>query len=148
MSPQEILQAAKTILVIDWPSKDVPESLARVGFEVMLRGGPGPEDYAAYEFRDGKVVVRRTGRAPESADLIFSYLPVRELPEIIADAKKLRAKAIWTQSGRSPAGEEDPMGCWLSEDELQTARDLTRVAGIDHVAAPYIGDVAREIQSR
>jgi hypothetical protein len=45
MNPKEILKTANTILVIDWPSKDVPESLARAGFQVIVKGGPGPGDY-------------------------------------------------------------------------------------------------------
>jgi hypothetical protein len=58
--------------VIDWPSREVPETLARAGFHVVVRGGPGPEDYLAYELDSSRnlaqnpdeVVVRHIGRAP------------------------------------------------------------------------------------
>ncbi len=46
MNPREILQAVETVLVTDWPSRDVPEALVRAGFHVVVHGGPGPEDYS------------------------------------------------------------------------------------------------------
>lgn len=147
MSPKGLLKAAKTILVIDWPSKDVPESLALAGFEVVVRGGPGPEDYSAYEVRNGKAVARRTGRPPERADIVYSYRPLSELPGIAADAKKLQARTIWTQSGLNARGANDPKGCWLAEDELRRICHLVQSAGLNCITAPYIGDVAREIRS-
>src|SRR5205814_10154827 len=95
----EILNGVKTVLVIDWPSKEVPELLARRRINVVVRGGPGPEDYSAYEVKDGEMVVRRTGGAPKHADLIYTYRPLSELPGIIASAKELGAGTIWSQSG-------------------------------------------------
>jgi predicted CoA-binding protein len=117
VNAKDILKTADTILVIDWPSKDVPESLVLADFQVVVRGGPGPEDYSAYELSHGKVVSRHLGRPPARADLIYSYRPLSELPEIITTAKALHAKTIWTQSGLSPAGADDPKGCWLRESE-------------------------------
>ena len=38
MNPNETLKNIDTVLVIDWPTKDVPESLALAGFHVA---GPG-----------------------------------------------------------------------------------------------------------
>jgi len=32
---EHLLRAAKTVLVIDWPTRDVPESLARAGLRVF-----------------------------------------------------------------------------------------------------------------
>lgn len=143
MDPKEILKAANTILVIDWPSKDVPESLARAGFQVIVKGGPGAEDYSTYELNDGKVVPRRTGRAPEHADLVYSYRPLTELPEILAMARSIHAKAIWTQSGVSGPNAADPSGCWLAEEDLRSTHDLVQAAGLTHIAEPYIADLAR-----
>jgi len=34
----------------------VPQSLARAGFAVVSHDGPGPDEYNAYEVRDGDVV--------------------------------------------------------------------------------------------
>jgi sugar phosphate isomerase/epimerase len=151
MNLKEIFRTVQTILLIDWPSKELPETLTRAGFHVVVRGGPGPEDYSAYELDScrnladdpGEVVVRHIGRAPERADLIYSYRPLRELPEIITTAKRLGAKTIWTQSGLSAAGVNDPKGCWVPEEALRQARDLVESAGLCYISEPYIGDAAQ-----
>jgi predicted CoA-binding protein len=144
---KEMFKIVDTVLVIDWPTRDVPETLTRAGFHVVVRGGPGPEDYSAYELNSGEVVTYRVGRPPERADLIYSHRPFSELPEIIATAKNLQAKTIWTQSGLSAAGVNDPKGCWVPEEELRSARNLVHSAGLNFVTEPYIGDVAREIRA-
>ena len=50
-SPREVLLQSRSVLVIDWPSRDVPESLARAGLSVTLRFGSGSNDFAAHEPR-------------------------------------------------------------------------------------------------
>ena len=146
VDPIEILKTVCVILVVDWPTKDVPESLVRSGFQVVVRGGPGPEDYWDYELNNGSVVKRQVGRLPDHADLIYSYRPLRELPGIIATAKGLHAHTIWTQSGLSAAGVSDPKGCWLPEDELGVARELVQSAGLNHASQPYIGEAVTKIR--
>ncbi len=80
MHPRQILECAHSILVIDWPSKDVPESLARAGFHVIAKGGPGPEDYSAYEVDpSGKVVESSAVRAARQIASIWSTLTARSL---------------------------------------------------------------------
>ena len=151
MNPKEIFRTVQTILVIDWPSKELPETLTRAGFHVVVRGGPRPEDHSAYELHSsrnlahdpGEVVVRHIGRAPERADLIYSYRPLSELPEIITTAKRLGAQTIWTQSGLSAAGVIDRKGCWVPEEELRLARNLVESAGLRYITGPYIGDAAQ-----
>jgi len=147
MNPEETLKDIHTALVIDWSSKDVPESLTIAGFHVVVRGGPGPEDYSAYELNIGEIVTRHLGRAPEGADLIYSHRPFSELPGIIATAKSLHVKTIWIQSGLSALGVKDPKGCWIPEQELRSARELVESAGLNFVTEPYIGDVARHIRT-
>jgi predicted CoA-binding protein len=144
---KETFKIVDTVLVIDWPTKDVPEMLARAGFHVVVRGGPGSEDYSAYELNNGEIVNYHVGRPPERADLIYSHRPLSGLPELIATAKSLHAKAIWTQSGLSANGVNDPKGCWVPEEELRSARSLVQSAGLSYVTEPYIGDVAREIRA-
>ena len=134
------LEDIHTILVIDWPSREVPEMLARAGFHVVVRGGPGPQDFSAFEWNGSEVLVRRTGRAPESADLIYAFRPFTELPDIVALAAGLHAHTVWTQSGLSAAGVKDPRGCWLPHDERESARKLVESAGLHFVAEPYIVD--------
>ncbi|HEV7219190.1 MAG: CoA-binding protein [Terriglobales bacterium] len=147
MNSKAALNDVHTVLVIDWPSIDVPESLAFAGFQVVVRGGPGPEDYSAYELKNGAVIPRHVGRPPEHVDLIYSHRPLGELPQIIELAKKLGAKTIWTQSGLSAAGKNDPKGCWASEEDLRSARDLAQSAGLNYLSQPYIGDTAREVKA-
>ena len=146
MNPKETFKMVETVLVIDWPSKDVPESLTMAGFHVVVRGGPGPEEYSVYALNNGEIVTRHLGRTPDRADLIYSHRPFSELAEIIATAKELHAKVIWTQSGVSATGVDDPKGCWVPEEELRLARNLVELAGLTYITEPYIGDVAREIR--
>ena len=68
---KEILKAVETVLVIDWPSQDVPDALTRAGFTVVVKGGPGPEDYFAHAMKVGKLESRRVGLPPERADLVY-----------------------------------------------------------------------------
>jgi predicted CoA-binding protein len=147
MNLQEMFKTVDVVLVLDWPTKEVPESLTLAGFQVVVRGGPGPEDYSAYELNNGEIVVRRGGRRPERADLVYAYRPFSDLPEIIATAKALQATTIWTQSGLSAAGVKDSKGCWVAEDELRSARNLVQSAGLKYVTEPYIGEVAREMRA-
>jgi hypothetical protein len=137
----EIFKTVDTILVIDWPTKDLPEGLALAGFRVVVRGGPGPEDYSTYVPSNGEVLNHRLGYRPKRADLVYSYRPYSELAEVIATAKSLHAKTLWTQSGLSAAGVKDPKGCWVPEEELRVARNVAQSAGLNYVTEPYIGDV-------
>jgi hypothetical protein len=148
MTPRERLKSTGTVLVIDWPTKEVPDTLARAGLRVVVRGGPGPEDYSLYELRDGAVRTSRLGRAPETADLIYAYRPIAELSSIIETAKRLNAKEIWTQSGMSAEGVRDSEGCWVSEPEEQFARNLVQSAGLSYRAQPYIAEVAANLENK
>ena len=85
---EEILRQARTVLLIDWPSRDVPDSLVREGFTVFVKSGPEPDHYNAQELHDEQVVPRRTGR-PEHADVVYAHRPLGELPGIVADKRAL-----------------------------------------------------------
>src|SRR5437588_3102048 len=117
----QILQSAKSVLVIDWPLVEVPETLARAGYATVEHGGPEPDNYSAYEVRGGQVVARRVGRAPEHADLVYTHRPVDELPEIVEFAKTIGAVAVWIQSGLAAGGTPDKKGCWLPDAESPRA---------------------------
>jgi len=138
-----VLARTKTILLIDWPSRDVPDTLARRGFTVVSHDGPGPADYNAYEVEGDEVRVRPVGQLPERADLVYTHRPVDELPEIVDTAKSVGAKVVWIQSGRDNTGAKDPHGCWLPQDESGRAREIVEGAALTYVAAPYIGDAVR-----
>jgi predicted CoA-binding protein len=141
----QILRETGSILLVDWPSKDVPETLARAGYTVVVKGGPEPDNYSAYEVRDGEVASRRTGEAPAAVDLVYSYRPVEELPGIVAMAQRLGARAVWLQSGVASDGTKAPDGCWMDQAASQAARATVESAGLAYIEAPYIAD---EVRSR
>jgi predicted CoA-binding protein len=139
-----LLRATKTVLLVDWPSRDVPDTLARSGFTVV--SNDGPDKYNAYEMDGGEVRVRAVGELPTRADLVYSHRPIDELAEIVETAKSIGAKAVWVQSGRDDAGAKDPSGCWTSREESDRARAIVEAAGLAYVEAPYIGDAARALK--
>lgn len=139
------LADVRTVLVIDWPSRDVPETLARAGVDVVVRGGPGPGDYSVHEVVDGAVVARPLGHAPDKVDLVYAFRPLDELPGIVETARALGARVVWTQSGRDADGNRDPEGCWVAEDDLAAARGVVEAAGMVHVHEPYIAGLVRRL---
>jgi hypothetical protein len=147
MSPFEILSRTSSVLMFDWPSRDLPEGLVRAGFAVTARTGPGEEDYSAYELAGDEVVARRTGRPPDAAELVYVYRPVSELPGVIAIAQAAGAFAVWRQSGLDEAGRPDPKGCGPAPD-ADAARALVEAAGLVYLDAPYLGEAARQFANR
>ena len=141
MNSKELFETVHTVLVIDFPNKDVPEIRARAGFHVVVHGGPGPDDYSTFELNNGAVIARRGSRSPERADLIYAHRPLSELREIVDIAKALNAKTLWTQSGLASAGVKDTKGCWVSDEDLAFAQNLARSAGLNYITRPYSGSV-------
>jgi len=139
-----VLGQARTVLLIDWPSRDVPEGLVRAGFVVYVKGGPGPNDYARYEDREGEVVARPTGGRPDGVDLVYAHRPLEEMPGIVTLAEELGARAVWRQSGVDESGNKDPRGCWTPQEESGGARALVEKANMVYVERPYIGEALRD----
>lgn len=142
-----VLAAGRSILVVDWPTKDVPDTLALAGYEVVVHGGPRPEDYVAYEVVDGEVVERYVGQPPPHADVVYTFRPLEELPEIVNAASSVGAGTVWIQSGFTAAGEKGPAGCWLADDDAARARALVEAAGLAYIDHPYIADAVRRRQA-
>lgn len=140
---ESVLAGARSFLVVDWPTRDVPVTLAGAGYAVVVHGGPGPEDYTAYELAGGEVVERRLGRPPAHADVVYTFRPLEELPEIVATAQAVGAGTVWVQSGLSAAGAKDPEGCWMAPDEAAGARAIVEAAGLAYVDQPYIAGAVR-----
>jgi predicted CoA-binding protein len=140
---RQLLEGARTILLVDWPSRDVPDTLARHGFAVVSHDGPGDADYNAYVPDGDPVRVHPVGRRPDRADLVYSHRPLDEWPDIAAMAKELGAKAVWIQSGRDATGARDARGCWLPDEDARVARGTVERAGLVFVDRPYIADAAR-----
>lgn len=141
-----VLASATTFLVVDWPTRDVPEALTRAGYRVVVRGGPAPEDHAAFEVADDEVVRRPLGRPPEHVDVVYAYRPIAELPGIVAAARAAGATAVWIQSGLDAGGGKDPTGCWLSDADAAQARAIVEGAGLVYVDQPYIVDAVRDLR--
>jgi predicted CoA-binding protein len=141
----QVLAAARTVVVVDWPSKDVPETLARAGYTVLVKGGPEPDNYSAWEVQGTQVASRRTGQIPAAADLVYSFRPVGELPGIVALARQLGAGVVWLQSGVASDGTKAPDGCWMDPAASRAARVIVESAGLTYLDAPYIAD---EVRSR
>jgi predicted CoA-binding protein len=143
MDAAQLLADTDTILVIDWPSRDVPDTLARRGFTVIVRGGPGPEDYAAHELVRDQVITRRIEHPPGRADLVYVHRPLAELPPIVTMAAAIGARAVWVQSGLCGPATKDPEGCWMPPDQAAAARGIVESAGLAYLDQPYIAAAAR-----
>jgi predicted CoA-binding protein len=142
---ERILEAADIVLVVDWPSRDVPDTLVRAGFTVLVKAGPEPDDYVAQDLEDGEIVPRRVGGPPEHVDLVYSYRPIEELPGLAEMARTMGAVALWRQSGLASDGEKDPAGCWVPEHESRQARGIVESAGLVYLEQPYIADAVRQL---
>jgi predicted CoA-binding protein len=136
-----LLRETKIVLLVDWPSRDVPDTLARRGFTVISDEGPGK--YNAYEVEGDVVRTRDLGRLPERVDLVYAHRPIEELPEIVDIAKSIGAKAVWIQSGRDETGQKDATGCWVAPEESSRARGIVEAAGLSYIEEPYIANAVR-----
>jgi predicted CoA-binding protein len=138
-----VLAETRSVLVIDWPSRDVPASLAFAGFTVFVKGGPGPADYAAWALDSGEPVSRPLGREPDQVELVYCHRPFSELPGIVTLAGRLGARAFWWQTGLTSDGSKDPSGCWAPTEESRQACELAATAGLAYIDDVYIADAVR-----
>lgn len=114
-TPRHILEQARTILLVGWPSAAIPRALLEARLTVF---GFSPGGYSRAELaaeppvaRDGvdsfppqgdretgHVVFRRLDRRPEQVDIVYVHRPAAELPGIlITHAVPLQASALWLQ---------------------------------------------------
>jgi len=127
----EILTATESVLLIDWPSRDVPDTLARAGLRVVSHDGPGIEDYNAYELNGAEVLIRSLGVKPDHADVVYTHRPFDELPEILELARRIGARAIWSEAGPNSPGADQ-------------ARQMVESADLTYIDAPRITDAVRQ----
>jgi predicted CoA-binding protein len=124
---RDLLSTSTSILLIDWPNRDVPDTLARHGFSVTSHDGPGPNEYNAYQMANGVVQVRAVGTPPQQVDIVYSHRPLDELPGIIEQARALNARAVWLTSGS------------------EQAKLAVESAEMEYFDSPYIADAVREV---
>jgi predicted CoA-binding protein len=144
---ERVLNETRSVLLIDWPSRDVPDTLARAGYAVTVSGGPEPDNFSVYEVVGDELVVRHVGRPPEHAQLVYAHRPMEELPDVIAAARRVGATTVWTQSGLSDPGHKDATGCWRSEDESDQARLQVEAAGLTYIDDVYLPDAVRRLRT-
>jgi predicted CoA-binding protein len=139
--PQQILQEASSVLVVGCPSADVPDTLVRAGFDVIVK--IAETDYVARELA-GDEIGERPVEVPAKLDLVYVHCPVQDLRGIAMIGRALGAKALWFQSGLTEGGASDPKGTWLPGDEASQARQTVEAAGLAYVEDGYIADAVRE----
>src|SRR5689334_1651921 len=136
--PIEVLRSARHVVVQDFPSQDVPDTLARAGLIVTIYGGPAADDVTQSELVGGSVAHRHPGRYPESADLLCTYRPLDELDAIIAEARRLGARTVWRQYAPGMDAALDP--------NADTWRHRITQAGLDYVDTPQITEAAQALR--
>jgi len=127
----DVLNRSTTVVVIDWPSQEVPTGLAAARYRTFSHEGPGDEAWYLYE---GETRTHASA-PPDTADLVCTYRPVEELPGIVEFAQKLGAHAIWFEEGR-----RDPEQAWA-------ARPIVELAGLTYLDEPYIVDALRDLHA-
>src|SRR2546423_12416463 len=105
VDPSDILRAAQTLLLIDYPGRVVPETLARAGFTVVAHEGPSDDDYYSYAIDGDDVAATQLGRPPDHADLVYVHRPVNEWPGITELARQIGATTLWSETPQ-PGGRE------------------------------------------
>jgi hypothetical protein len=143
----ELLSAARSVLIVDWPSRDVPDTLAAAGFAVTVKSGPGADDFSTLQLRNGGAGVGAC-HCPEAVDIVYVHRPIEEFSDILQLARRLDAKAVWYQSGLGENHEKGPTGCWLSDEVCRDLRARVEAAGMRFIAKSYIADVARGLKAR
>ena len=129
MNKDELLRDATMAYVIDWPSRDIPDSLARAGIRTFVHGGPRPDQVDEFVVGEGgDVELMNHGVMPDRADFVYTYRPIGDLPNVIAAAQELGARAVWNHE---PSGE---------------ARRLVEEAGLEYVEGPDLAEEVRRVR--
>lgn len=147
-----VLAAAHDVVLHNWPSRDVPDTLVQAGFAVTVYGGPEPDDISVCELVDGQIINRRTGTPPSHADLMYvfpwpGFELQRDLPRIASNAERLGASTLWYQSGRTRDGATRSDGCWLSDAEAAQVQSIATAAGLTCVHDAYIAHEVRKLRT-
>ncbi len=128
---KQMLKAAKTILLVDWASADVPLSLLKAGFTVYSYS---PGVYALAEIASPKgdfaaptkekLIFTDLDEKPNRVDIVNIFRPEEEHAAIITDhVLPLGAKVLWLQSPITS----------VKTNQLALAYDLGFIEGVDIV---------------
>ena len=139
----ELLRSASTIELVDWPHQSVPAALDRAGYDVV---GHEPDSIKRYRVEDAEatgegcrsfplddgtfLVSRSIPSLPDTVDVVCTYRPAEEQPEIARDAIANGAKAFWVEPGETVSDE---------------ARQLTLAAGLAFVDGESIAAAVQRL---
>jgi hypothetical protein len=120
---REVLRPGSAVLLVDWPSQDIPRSLLAAGFTVLSAnlargtasqyslvppGSPAPqprdgvEVMAAQRDGDGPLLITRLVAMPARVDILCAYRPAEELAGIARRAADIGATTLWVQDKPLP----------------------------------------------
>ena len=112
---ERVLRAARTIALYDWPGAEMPATLHRAGYLVVGHEPDGPKHYHvsavaagsdSFRLADGAFLLSSPiDRLPDSVDVVGTYRPPEEQPEIARGAAKLGAKCFWIEPGEGTSAE-------------------------------------------
>lgn len=135
-----LLEAATTIELIDWPHQDVPATLIRAGYSVV---GHEPDGYKTYLIVSAEPAGRLfpitgggylTGEPldalPDRVEIVNTYRPADEQPDIARGTIELGANALWVQPGESVSDE---------------ARSIVEAAGLQFIEGIDIAEAVRTL---
>ena len=148
-----ILNEAHDVVLHNWPSRDVPDTLVRAGFGVTVYGGPEPDDISVCELVDGNIINRKTGTPPTRADLMYvfpwpGFDLRRDLPQVVSNAKTLGASILWYQSGHNSDGSNSSDGCWLPDADAVLVQSIAATSGLACVHDAYIAEEVRRLRKQ
>ena len=108
----------RSVLVVDWPSQDVPRELLAAGFDVfsanlaagtasrytvgqrsVAQNADGVEVLPPQRDGDPPLVISRVDALPEHIDVVALYRPAAEHARIAQRAVDLGARTVWVQLG-------------------------------------------------
>ena len=143
---RDLLSTSTSFLLVDWPDRDVPDTLARHGFSVVSHDGPGPTEYNAYRVVDGSVQVRPVDGPPDRVDIVYAHRPIDELAEIVEQARTLNARAVWVQSGLEERRSQESTRMLAGGGRLGARRGRwLRAPSCEYFDSPYLADAVREL---
>jgi predicted CoA-binding protein len=135
-----LLEAATTVELIDWPHQDVPATLVRAGYSVVGHEPSGYKMYAVVEEEPAGRVFPVSGGGylasqslealPDKIEIVNTFRPADEQPDIARGAVEIGASVLWIQPGESTSEE---------------ARIIAEAAGLAFVDGVDIAGAGRDL---
>ena len=141
------LARARAVLLVDWPSAAVPNSLLRRGYEGIRQGGSGTRRLPLARPPSGRTALSRCRPADRRPNRLL--LPAAGRTHgVVGLAVLVHADVLWFQSGVSTDGGRAADGYWLADQDRQVAARIARDAQLALVSDVYIVDVLEGMDNR